>query len=269
MYGICGTNRDREDVPCKVDQGPKTLEKEHITELEEYCPELVMTYGNELCCDASQIANLDVLLAFKVSRFITCPACANNLRRSYCAFTCSPKQSLFVNVTQTEPTPEEVLRDNPEVSVKRVVAVDFFISHKYVTETYESCKNLFDTYNTLRMDSECGAWVAENCTAERWFDSMGSIKSGYDTVDIKYRYIGFPQEFPDKSDHNNEESEIHAQEKPSTRDHVESAHEIAHDFQPLVLNTFKCSEEIYSISSNARHKLFKFLTVNLIVCKIF
>lgn len=53
------------------------------------CPE----YGTSACCDAAQAASLAESLAHARLLFGRCPACADNLRRLWCAFTCSPDQA--------------------------------------------------------------------------------------------------------------------------------------------------------------------------------
>jgi len=265
MFGICGTNDNYEDVPCKVDQGPKALlQKESLSELEEYCPELLLTHGNKLCCDASQIANLVDNLKVPEAILINCPACFNNFRRSVCEFTCSPKQSLFVNITQTEPfTSEEEYQsaNPPEATAERVVSVDFFISTKYIRDTYESCRSvIFGEQNIPAMHIMCGPWGASNCTAERWFDYMGSIGSGYYyPIELKYRYI-----------HDTGSSEIHAQGTPSKWNQVESAREIPNEIEPLVLKTFKCSDKIYSTNNNVSKTLLliRLMRVVAIICQL-
>lgn len=72
----------------------------------------------------------------------SCPACKENFFNTFCTFTCSPDQSLFVNVTQIEKSGD----------VSRVTELDQLISGEYGTGFYDSCKDVkFGTSNTNAM----------------------------------------------------------------------------------------------------------------------
>lgn len=63
----------------------------------------------------------------------SCPACRDNFFNIFCTFTCSPDQSLFVNVTKTE----------ENGSGKRLVTeIDNIWSEEYQSGFYDSCKNV-------------------------------------------------------------------------------------------------------------------------------
>jgi hypothetical protein len=244
MYGVCSQSDTGLDLNCKIDHGPKPLDPEDVAQLESFCPELIQEHGTNLCCDGHQVTNLITNLQLPQGILGRCPACFNNFRRSFCEFTCSPNQHLFVNVTETTPTPEDELEANPDSSPELVSAVDFFVSHKYVTETYDSCKNvLMSTTNGPAMDLLCGQWGAYRCNAERWFDYMGSISNGYSPFNINYRYMQLPEGAESNLDSPGAIKEItqkpHAVETERTR--------VIHEkIKPLNPKTYKCSEEIYS-----------------------
>lgn len=62
----------------------------------------------------------------------SCPACKENFFNLFCTFTCSPDQSLFINVTQTE-------KSNGE---DRVTELDQLVSDEYGSGFYDSCKDV-------------------------------------------------------------------------------------------------------------------------------
>ncbi|THC88271.1 hypothetical protein EYZ11_012284 [Aspergillus tanneri] len=63
----------------------------------------------------------------------SCPACKENFFNTFCTFTCSPDQSLFVNVTQTEEkSPDKFL----------VTELDNVWSEDYQRGFFDSCKNV-------------------------------------------------------------------------------------------------------------------------------
>jgi Niemann-Pick C1 protein len=62
-----------------------------------------------------------------------CPACRNNFRSFFCAFTCSPQQGSFVNVTSTQKT---------QTGLTAVKSVDFFVTDQHGQGFFDSCKNV-------------------------------------------------------------------------------------------------------------------------------
>lgn len=62
----------------------------------------------------------------------SCPACKENFYNLFCTFTCSPDQSLFVNITRAIKTGEKY----------RVDELDQLISDEYGSGFYDSCKDV-------------------------------------------------------------------------------------------------------------------------------
>ena len=62
----------------------------------------------------------------------SCPACKENFYNLFCTFTCSPDQSLFINVTQVEETKGKY----------RVAELDQLVSDEYGSGFYDSCKDV-------------------------------------------------------------------------------------------------------------------------------
>lgn len=78
-----------------------------------------------------------------VNQFVaSCPACKSNFFNLFCTFTCSPDQSLFVNVTDTDQKGDKLL----------VTELDNLWSEKYKSGFYDSCKDVkFGAANTPAM----------------------------------------------------------------------------------------------------------------------
>jgi len=79
----------------------------------------------------------------RVDSFISsCGACKENFYNLFCTFTCSPDQSLFVNITQTASKNDKLL----------VTELDNLWSVDYGTGFYESCKDVkFGATNSKAM----------------------------------------------------------------------------------------------------------------------
>jgi len=85
-----------------------------------------------ICCEGEQLDALAKNLK-NANAFITpCPACKENFYNLFCTFTCSPDQSLFINVTQTEPSGDRT----------RVTELDHLVTDKYGKGFYDSCKDV-------------------------------------------------------------------------------------------------------------------------------
>jgi Niemann-Pick C1 protein len=84
----------------------------------------------------------------------SCPACKENFYNIFCTFTCSPDQSLFVNITQANKTGDKY----------RVAELDQLISDEYGSGFYDSCKDVkFGSTNSNAMAFIGGG--AKNYTA--------------------------------------------------------------------------------------------------------
>ncbi len=99
---------------------------------------------DSVCCTLDQAKTLANRLQQAAPLIASCPACINNFRAFFCDFTCSPDQSNFVRVNDTQKT-----RDG-RVAVKEV---DYAVSTEFKDGFYESCKNVqFGATNGFAMD---------------------------------------------------------------------------------------------------------------------
>ena len=62
----------------------------------------------------------------------SCPACKENFYNLFCTFTCSPDQSLFINVTETKAKGDKYI----------VTELDQLVSDEYGGGFYDSCKDV-------------------------------------------------------------------------------------------------------------------------------
>lgn len=82
--------------------------------------------------DCYQVASLKDQISTANTIVSSCPACKDNFYNLFCTFTCSPDQSLFINVTKTLDKGGKTL----------VTELDQLISEKYGTGFYNSCKDV-------------------------------------------------------------------------------------------------------------------------------
>jgi len=117
-------------LPCP-DNGPA---EEPTDELRK---ELVSLCGEEwaeskVCCTTEQVGTLKSNLETANRLISSCGACKKNFFDLFCTFTCSPDQSLFVNVTQAEPKGDKFL----------TTELDQLVSDDFGKGFYDSCKDI-------------------------------------------------------------------------------------------------------------------------------
>jgi Niemann-Pick C1 protein len=117
------------------------------------------------CCTSDQINTLRSSLAQAEPLLASCPACRNNFRAYHCSFTCSPDQSLFLDVVSTQKT------DTAEA----VKEVNYYVSSDTAQAFYESCADVqFGATNGFAMDLIGGG--AKN--ASSFLKYMGEYRPG-------------------------------------------------------------------------------------------
>ncbi|GMM32285.1 sphingolipid transporter [Martiniozyma asiatica (nom. inval.)] len=97
------------------------------------------------CCDSDQMDTLKSNLEKVDALIASCPACKENFYQLFCHFSCSPDQSGFVNVTDTQ----KAFNDEEVVS-----ELQFYIDGvEFADPFFESCKNIkFGATNGFAMD---------------------------------------------------------------------------------------------------------------------
>ncbi|KAM7253416.1 hypothetical protein ACFE04_026034 [Oxalis oulophora] len=156
MYDICGSRVDGKVLNCPFPTPavkPDDLLSEKIQTL---CP----TITGNVCCTASQFDTLRTQVQQAIPFLVSCPACLRNFLNLFCELSCSPNQSVFINVTSTS-------KVNGNMTVD---AIDFYITDAWRQGLYNSCKDVkFGTMNSRALDL-VGAG-AKNFTD--WFNFIG------------------------------------------------------------------------------------------------
>ncbi|KAH8170849.1 patched family protein [Sarocladium implicatum] len=168
------------ELPC-VDNGPAQDPDEELRkELVDLCG--AKWEDTPVCCTLEQVQALKNEMGTPNTLIGSCPACKDNFFNMFCTFTCSPDQSLFVNITETA-----------EKGGKHLVTeLDQLISEEYGSGFYDSCKEVkFGGANSKAMDLIGGG--AKNYTEMLKF--LGDKKP---LVGSPFQ-INYPTEYPDKS----------------------------------------------------------------------
>ncbi|KAG5682988.1 hypothetical protein PVAND_012302 [Polypedilum vanderplanki] len=189
--GICATDPQKKN--CAYDGKALPLDKEGITELQEWCSHLMPNSNNSTvltCCDIEQLKEFNSQIKLAAAILNRCPSCMKNLARHICDFTCSPHQSDFIKVKKTG-----ISEDTNKTYVDEI---DIYITEKYFNGTYDSCKNvIYPSSGQLALDLMCGSWGASKCSPARWFGYMGdAVNNPFVPFQINY----LPQDSSSRND---------------------------------------------------------------------
>ncbi|KAJ7967073.1 Niemann-Pick C1 protein-like [Quillaja saponaria] len=139
MYDICGERSDGKVLNCPY--GSPSVKPDELlsAKIQSLCP----TINGNVCCTVAQFDTLRAQVQQAIPFFVGCPACLRNFLNLFCELSCSPNQSLFINVTSTS-----------EVNGNMTVdGIDFFVTDTFGEGLYNSCKDVkFGTMNTRAID---------------------------------------------------------------------------------------------------------------------
>ncbi|XP_066435716.1 NPC intracellular cholesterol transporter 1 [Eleutherodactylus coqui] len=172
-YGECGEPTEGKRYNCEYLGPPIPLPKEGYELLQQLCPSLY--YGNvSLCCDVQQLNTLNSNLQLPLQFLSRCPSCFYNLMTLFCELTCSPQQSEFLNVTETEPYKSS----DQNKGNKSITAMEYFIGESFANAMYNACKDVeAPSSNVKALGLMCGR-DAQDCNATNWIQYMFNKDNG-------------------------------------------------------------------------------------------
>ncbi|CAB80500.1 putative protein [Arabidopsis thaliana] len=156
MYDICGHRSDGKVLNCPYASPSIQPDELFSAKIQSLCP----TISGNVCCTETQFDTLRSQVQQAVPFLVGCPACLRNFLNLFCELSCSPNQSLFINVTSVA-----------EVSGNLTVdGIDYHITDTFGEGLYESCKEVkFGTMNTRAINFVGGG--AKNF--REWFTFIG------------------------------------------------------------------------------------------------
>ncbi|XP_050204981.1 uncharacterized protein LOC126655019 [Mercurialis annua] len=139
MYDICGARADGKILNCP--RGSPSVKPDDLLsqKIQSLCP----TITGNVCCTAAQFDTLRSQVQQAIPFLVGCPACLRNFLNLFCELSCSPLQSLFINVTSVSKVKNNLTVDG----------IDFYITDAFGEGLYNSCKDVkFGTMNTRALD---------------------------------------------------------------------------------------------------------------------
>ncbi|KAG2291020.1 hypothetical protein Bca52824_037689 [Brassica carinata] len=156
MYDICGQRTDGKVLNCPYGSPSVKPDDLFSAKIQSLCP----TIAGNVCCTETQFDTLRSQVQQAVPFLVGCPACLRNFLNLFCELSCSPNQSLFINVTSVAEVGGNLTVDG----------IDYHITDMFGEGLYESCKEVkFGTMNTRAINFVGGG--AQNF--REWFAFIG------------------------------------------------------------------------------------------------
>uniref|UniRef100_A0A452RGC1 NPC1 like intracellular cholesterol transporter 1 n=1 Tax=Ursus americanus TaxID=9643 RepID=A0A452RGC1_URSAM len=190
FYDECGKNPELSgglaplsNVSCLSNTPAVHVTGDHLVLLQRICPRLYAgpdaTYA---CCSSKQLVSLEASLAVTKALLTRCPACSDNFVSLHCHNTCSPDQSLFINVTR--------VAGGGGGQPQAVVAYEAFYQSSFAQRTYDSCSRVrIPAAATLAVGTMCGVYGSALCNAQRWLNFQGDTGNGLAPLDITFHLL--------------------------------------------------------------------------------
>jgi len=182
-YGQCKQSKNGGWLNC-YNNTPSVLIHEGSPEynaLEGVCPWYInhTTKSARVCCSLKQMNALKSS-SLKLAQQLLgrCPSCFRNFMDIFCATTCDPSNSLFMNVKN------ESLDYNTGIDNKTgkplppaINKVDVYFTNDYTDKFFNSCKNVqFSQESSKVISLMCGSY--DPCTGPKWLKFMGTPMTG-------------------------------------------------------------------------------------------
>ncbi|XP_048195305.1 NPC1-like intracellular cholesterol transporter 1 isoform X1 [Perognathus longimembris pacificus] len=187
FYEECGKNPELSggltslsNVSCLSNTPALLVTGDHLTLLQRICPRLYNGPNNTYaCCSIKQLVSLERSMSITKALLTRCPACSDNFVSLHCHNTCSPNQSVFINVTR--------VASQQAGQPLAVVAYEAFYQQSFAEKAYESCSRVrIPAAATLAVGSMCGVYGSALCNAQRWLDFQGDTGNGLAPLDITF-----------------------------------------------------------------------------------
>ncbi|XP_070796687.1 NPC intracellular cholesterol transporter 1 isoform X1 [Pituophis catenifer annectens] len=172
-YSQCGIASGDKRYNCQYNGSAIPLPKEGYDLVQELCPGFFFE-NVSLCCDVQQLQILKSSLELPLQFLSRCPSCFHNFINLFCELTCSPHQSEFLNITQTQPYNDPVTKEKKT----SIVELQCYIGKKFANDMYNACKDVeAPSSNIKALGLLCGKDI-KDCNATNWIQYMFSKDNG-------------------------------------------------------------------------------------------
>ncbi|XP_074263841.1 uncharacterized protein LOC141586488 isoform X2 [Silene latifolia] len=143
MYDICGARSDGKVLNCPLNTPAVKPGALFSSKIQSLCP----TITGDVCCTEKQFDTLRAQVQQVIPFLVGCPACLRNFLNIFCEMSCSPDQSLFIDVKATKKVNNSLTVDG----------IDFYVTDAFGEGLFDSCKEVkFGTMNTRAIEFVAG-----------------------------------------------------------------------------------------------------------------
>ncbi|XP_010539022.1 PREDICTED: Niemann-Pick C1 protein-like isoform X2 [Tarenaya hassleriana] len=139
MYDICGARADGKLLNCPFNTPAVKPDDLLSSKIQSLCP----TITGNVCCTETQFDTLRSQVQQVIPFVVGCPACLRNFLNVFCELSCSPDQSLFINVTSVAK-----VKNNSTVD-----SIEYYITDAFGEGLYQSCQDVkFGSSNSRALE---------------------------------------------------------------------------------------------------------------------
>lgn len=142
--------------------------------LKNICPQYA---DGPTCCDHAQVNTLTKQIAAAEGFFSRCPACLKNFLGIFCATTCDPNASLFL---------DGKLQSYNSTTFE-VTSATVYLDDEYAHGVFNSCKNVVNPSDNAQKVVELMCGGASPCTVQGWFEYLGT-ENPYVPFTMTYKF---------------------------------------------------------------------------------
>lgn len=163
-----------------------------IKMLNETCPWYVKGPGGrdtEVCCDITQVQQLQNQTGIARSLFARCPACIENFMKHFCFTTCDPNMSLYIQPYNRDTKESTVMNctDDKGKEIVFVESVNVGLDTQFAHKLFNSCENVeYPQQSGKVIDLMCGS--VDKCSANAWLTFLGDPGLDYNQAPFLMQY---------------------------------------------------------------------------------
>lgn len=163
-------------LPCfdnNMARNISSLGEKFAKMVQETCPQYIE--GGVVCCAYDQLDALTTQIKYPKQLFARCPACLNNFIDHFCATTCDPDQSLYMNPTSCMNGTTKNGTVNPAVE-----NIDIYLTSHYAEGLYDSCDNVqYPQASNRVVDIMCGG--TDTCNSSLWLSYLADPNQNHNS----------------------------------------------------------------------------------------
>ena len=176
-YGQCGeSSTTQKELNCYYNGTAKRVLDEQngqklLAGLQTLCPNIYKGENTTTCCNYNMFMTLSSNMQIPAAMLSRCPSCWHDFRDLYCASTCDPHQSNFIQVLGVNGSPGSVCT-NPPCTVSEI---KYLVTRRYANTLFNACRHVqFPSSNQPVISALCGSYTPAQCNAQRFLNFQGS-----------------------------------------------------------------------------------------------